>query len=197
LPQHFLYFLPLPHGQGSLRPTFFSATCGVGQFNSVSKSVMSSGLSGANSILYVQPFSSKVAATSFIRFSVCTLTTAGFFSVPSFAAFFPSKIFSIFPPSRILQHSSAVQRARKISVSEIFHSGPSCRFPITDCLPYFRQDIYFCPKGTTTGNQNPDYSQTTQNAQASLDMFLFLSGESAAHKCRADRKRSTVKSNVL
>jgi hypothetical protein len=29
LPQHFLYFLPLPHGQGSLRPTFGSRMSGL------------------------------------------------------------------------------------------------------------------------------------------------------------------------
>ena len=30
MPQHFLYFLPLPQGQGSLRPTFFSTWMGIG-----------------------------------------------------------------------------------------------------------------------------------------------------------------------
>ncbi|GAB6042317.1 hypothetical protein JCM17961_29930 [Endothiovibrio diazotrophicus] len=27
-PQHFLYFFPLPHGHGSLRPTFGALRCG-------------------------------------------------------------------------------------------------------------------------------------------------------------------------
>jgi hypothetical protein len=29
LPQHFLNFFPLPHGQGSFRPTLFSLTIGI------------------------------------------------------------------------------------------------------------------------------------------------------------------------
>ncbi len=51
LAQHFLYFLPLPHGHGSLRPTFFSAIFVFNGFNNMSKSLVSSGLSGSNSIL--------------------------------------------------------------------------------------------------------------------------------------------------
>ncbi len=31
-PQHFLYFLPLPHGQGSFRPAFFSERSIEGSF---------------------------------------------------------------------------------------------------------------------------------------------------------------------
>ena len=34
LPQHCLYFLPLPHVHGSLRPTFFSITTVSGGFRS-------------------------------------------------------------------------------------------------------------------------------------------------------------------
>jgi len=86
-PQHFLCFFPLPQGQGSFRPTFFSATIVFGGFNKTSKSVISSGLSGSNPIVYFQPFFSNVDATSFIRFSVWTLTMAGFFQyliLPSF-----------------------------------------------------------------------------------------------------------------
>src|SRR3972149_7912695 len=46
VPQHFLYFLPLPHGQGSLRPNF-SDWAGKGGFNAFSKSEISSGLSAS------------------------------------------------------------------------------------------------------------------------------------------------------
>ncbi len=101
LPQHFLYFLPLPQGQGSLRPTFFSAILVFGGFNNISKSLMSSGLSGSNSIVYVQPFSSNIDSNSFTLSSVCTFTIAGFFSVPNFAVFLPSNIFPIFSPLRL------------------------------------------------------------------------------------------------
>jgi len=97
-PQHFLYFRPLPHGQGSFRPTFFAATIVFGGFNKISRSLISSGSSGSNPIVNFQPFFSNSDATSFIRFSVCTRTMAGFFSVPNFAAFFPSNIFSISSP---------------------------------------------------------------------------------------------------
>jgi hypothetical protein len=97
-PQHFLYFLPLPHMQGSFRPTFFAATIVFGGFNKISKSLISSGSSGSNPIVYFQPFFSNIDATSFMRFSVGTRTIAGFFSVPNFAAFFPSNIFAISSP---------------------------------------------------------------------------------------------------
>ena len=97
-PQHFLYFRPLPHGQGSFRPTFFAATIVFGGFNKISRSLISSGSSGSNPIVNFQPFFSNSDATSFIRFSVCTRTMAGFFSVPNFAAFFPSNIFAISSP---------------------------------------------------------------------------------------------------
>ena len=56
--QHFLYFLPLPHGQGSLRPTFFSAIFVFIGFNNISKALISSGSSGSNSIVYSQPLKS-------------------------------------------------------------------------------------------------------------------------------------------
>ena len=100
LPQHFLYFFPLPHGQGSLRPTFFSAIFVFSGFNNISKFVISSGLSGSNSIVYFQPFSSNTDSNSFTLSSVCTFTTAGLFSVPNFAVFLPSNIFFIFSPLR-------------------------------------------------------------------------------------------------
>ncbi len=45
--QHFLNFLPLPHGQGSLRPTFVAATTGAGGWSARSRSERSSGLSGS------------------------------------------------------------------------------------------------------------------------------------------------------
>jgi len=103
LPQHFLCFFPLPHGQGSLRPTLFSAIFNFGGFNNISKSVMSSGLSGSNPIVCFQFFSSNIDATSFNLSSVCTLTTAGFFLVPNFAVFLPLNIFSIFSPLSIIR----------------------------------------------------------------------------------------------
>ena len=91
-PQQFLYFFPLPQGQGALRPTFIAATFGVGGFSNRVRSAIFSGLSGSISILYFQPFASNKEATSLRRFSVCTVTPAGFLSVPSFAFFRPSKI---------------------------------------------------------------------------------------------------------
>src|SRR5215813_11934543 len=100
--QQFLYFFPLPHGHGSLRPTFFSTILGLGRFSNSVKSEISSGLSGSSSILYFHPFSSNAAVTSFNLLSVCTVTTAGFFSVPNFACFTPSKIRIRFPTSVIL-----------------------------------------------------------------------------------------------
>ncbi len=98
LPQHFLYLRPLPHGHGSLRPTFFSALTVLGGFNNISKSVISSGLSGSSPIVYSQPFFSNIDATSSNLFFVCTLTTAGLFSVPNFAVFLPENLFSMFSP---------------------------------------------------------------------------------------------------
>ena len=96
--QHFLYFLPLPHGQGSLRPGFFSAIFVLGEFNNSSRSLISSGLSGANSIEQTHPFFSNIASNSLARFFVFAITLAGLFSVPNFASFFPSNIFFIFSP---------------------------------------------------------------------------------------------------
>src|SRR3989337_495464 len=82
-PQQILYFLPLPHEQGSLRPSFFSTLFGFGGFNRRSRAVISSGLSGSSAILYFQPLSLNRRLTSLSRASVCTCTTAGFVSVPS------------------------------------------------------------------------------------------------------------------
>ena len=42
-PQHFLYFLPLPQGQGSLRPTFWAAVLRTGCFFTVSWNQRSAG----------------------------------------------------------------------------------------------------------------------------------------------------------
>ena len=108
--QQFLNFLPLPHGHGSLRPTFFSTILGLGGFSNRVKSAISSGLSGSNVILYFHPFCSNAAVTSLSLLSVGTVTTAGFLSVPNLAAFLPSKIrirptptlLFIFPTSVIL-----------------------------------------------------------------------------------------------
>ena len=48
--QQFLNFFPLPHWQGSLRPTFFSAIVGFSGFNKRFRSLTSSGFSGSNAI---------------------------------------------------------------------------------------------------------------------------------------------------
>ena len=107
--QQFLYFFPLPHGHGSLRPTFLSTILGLGGFSNRVKSKIFSDLSGSNSILYFHPFSSNAAATSLNLLSVCTVTTAGFFSVPNFALFIPLKIRIRFPaPGRLLIFSTSV-----------------------------------------------------------------------------------------
>ena len=57
--QHFLNFLPLPHGQGSFRPTFGPACFGLGGLRSRVTSEISSGLSGSIPIIAVQPLSSR------------------------------------------------------------------------------------------------------------------------------------------
>src|SRR4030095_4413008 len=107
--QQFLYFFPLPHGHGSLRPTFFSTILGLGGFSNRVKSEISSDLSGSNSILYFPPLSSNAPASSLNLLSVCTVTTAGFFSVPNFALFIPSKIRIRFPaPARLLIFPTSV-----------------------------------------------------------------------------------------
>jgi hypothetical protein len=116
-PQHFLYFLPLPQGQGSLRPTFFSEIIVFVGFSNISRLVISSGLSGSNSILYFQPFSIKTGSNSFTLSSVCTFMTAGFLSVPNFDSFIPSNFFSICSPLRYLQihlsHNVARNRCKR------------------------------------------------------------------------------------
>jgi hypothetical protein len=107
--QQFLYFFPLPHRHGSLRPTFFSIILCLGGFSNRVKSVISSGLSGSNVILYFHPLCSNADVTSLNLFSVCTVTTAGFFSVPNFALFMPSKIRIRFPaPARLLIFPTSV-----------------------------------------------------------------------------------------
>jgi hypothetical protein len=113
-PQQFLDFFPLPHGQGSLRPTFFPAIVGFGGFSNRIRSLTSSGLSGSNPIRYFQPCSSNVDVTSLNRASDCTLTTAGFFSVPNLAGFLAPNIRILFCASTLL---------RIVPISEI-------RFPI-------------------------------------------------------------------
>lgn len=102
-PQQFLDFFPLPHGQGSLRPTFFAAIVGFGGFNNRIRSLTSSGLLGSNPIRYFQPCSSNVDVTSLNRASDCTLTTAGFFSVPNRAVFLAPNIFALFSASTLLR----------------------------------------------------------------------------------------------
>ena len=60
----FLYFLPLPHGQGSLCPIVFSAIFGTDGFNSLSTSETSSGLSGSKPIIKCHPCSSHIDVIS-------------------------------------------------------------------------------------------------------------------------------------
>jgi hypothetical protein len=48
-PQHFFYFLPLPHGQGLFRPIFSDLTA-WGGVNAFSRSEISSGLSGSKRV---------------------------------------------------------------------------------------------------------------------------------------------------
>jgi hypothetical protein len=100
--QQFLNFFPLPHGQGSLRLTFFSAIVGFGGFNNRSRSLTSSGFSGSNPIRYCQPCFSNVDVTSLNRASDWTLTTAGFFPVPNLAVFLAENIFILFSASTLL-----------------------------------------------------------------------------------------------
>jgi len=90
--QQFLDFLPLPHRQGSLRPTFVATTIGFCGCSKRSKSPTSSGLSGSMLTRHSHPCFSKIAVTSLHRASDCTRTTAGFLSLPSLAVFFKPKV---------------------------------------------------------------------------------------------------------
>jgi len=63
-PQHFLYFLPLPHGHGLFLPIFSDLTAWVG-FKALSKAEISSGLSNSKPIIKCHPFFSHVSATYF------------------------------------------------------------------------------------------------------------------------------------
>jgi hypothetical protein len=102
-PQQFLDFLPLPHGQGSLRPTFFSAIIGFSGFNNRFRSLTSSGFSGSNSIRYFQPCFSNNDVASLYRASDCTLTPAGFLAVPNRAGFLaPNLFFRLSAPTLLL-----------------------------------------------------------------------------------------------
>jgi len=94
--QHFLYFLPLPHGQASLRPGRLSTTTGRGGFSRRSSSLISSAASGSTSMVHTQPCSSQTALISASRSGLATLSCTGFFPVPSFASLRPSKILPAF-----------------------------------------------------------------------------------------------------
>lgn len=83
-PQHFLYFLPLPHGHGLFLPIFSDLTARVG-FKAFSKSEISSGLSNSKPIIKCHPFFSHVSATYFALSSDLTRTVMGLFFDPSFA----------------------------------------------------------------------------------------------------------------
>jgi hypothetical protein len=83
-PQHFLYFFPLPHGHGSLRP-IFSDRAGSEGFNAFSKSEMSSGLSGSKPTINFHPWAAHWSATYLALCSERTRTTIGLLSVPILA----------------------------------------------------------------------------------------------------------------
>jgi hypothetical protein len=63
-PQHFLNFLPLPHGQGWFRPIASSARHGSGGCSSCSKSEMSSGSPGSMPAITCQPCALQMATIS-------------------------------------------------------------------------------------------------------------------------------------
>ena len=79
LPQHFLYFFPLPQGQGSLRPICI-AKFGDGGFNRRSISEISSGLSGSRPMINFKPRSLHRVAISLSLSSVCTCPITVFLS---------------------------------------------------------------------------------------------------------------------
>lgn len=85
VPQHLLYFAPLPHGQGSFRPGFGSAFTGWAAFSNFSRSVRSSGLSGSTPTTAFKPCFSHRSRTSRALSSDLTRRTAGRAAVPSFA----------------------------------------------------------------------------------------------------------------
>jgi hypothetical protein len=64
LKQHCLYFKPLLHGQGSLRPTFVWTVIGAWGFRSRSTSEISSGLSGSTPTTTFQSWLSQSAIIS-------------------------------------------------------------------------------------------------------------------------------------
>ena len=87
LPQHFLYFFPLPQGQGSLRPICI-AKFGDGGFNRRSISEISSGLSGSRPMINFKPRSLHSVAISLSLSSVCTCPITVFLSELCFGILF-------------------------------------------------------------------------------------------------------------
>ena len=83
--QHFLNFLPLPQGQGSLRPIFGAARAGCLALKARSMSLMSSGFSGSSPIMHWIPFSLQKSSICWALSVVWTRTMAGFFLVPMLA----------------------------------------------------------------------------------------------------------------
>jgi len=88
--QHFLNFNPLPHGHGSLRPTFISYFFGSEGTRSFSTSDMSSLFFGSIPTIISQPCLLQSSIISSARFAVFTRTTAGRFILPNFARIFSS-----------------------------------------------------------------------------------------------------------
>jgi len=67
-PQHLLYFLPLPQGQGSFRPVLTCAFAASGGLSSRSTSEISSGLSGSMPTMTFHPFLLHIDKISSARF---------------------------------------------------------------------------------------------------------------------------------
>ena len=70
LPQHLLYFKPLPHGQGAFRPIFGSELAAFGGIRSRSTSAIFSGLSGSKPMMIFQPFVLQMDKISSARLCV-------------------------------------------------------------------------------------------------------------------------------
>ena len=82
-PQHLLYFLPLPHGQGSFRPVLACTLAASGGLRSRSTSEISSGLFGSMPTITFQPLLSQMDRISPARFCDFTRATNGLLPVPS------------------------------------------------------------------------------------------------------------------
>jgi hypothetical protein len=138
--QQFLNFFPLPHWQGWLRPTFFSALIGFMGFNNRFRSLTSSGFSGSNPMRKFHPCTWNVDVTSANLDLDCTLTMAGFFSVPNFPVFLVPNMFVLLPASTLLFILPISEIL--FPISSLFHLLPdlaietilAVRVVVTSCL---------------------------------------------------------------